>query len=197
MQTASFAGARGRFLSPATMDLLIVIGSAWVVRAVVIAAWPASAHSADLNSWMEVAQQLRVHANPYATTDILKWPPFALVLVWWIDHVAIHLGVSFFTVMQATLVAAEGAVAAALYFLMTRFVPGREVRRILLVGICFNPIAILFPSSTRTSTSSSACSSCSHCWPSFPLTGRGMPWGGSPERSPSGSACSSRPSRSR
>jgi hypothetical protein len=144
MQTASFAGARGRFLSPAAMDLLIVIGSAWVVRAVVIAAWPASAHSADLNSWMEVAQQLRVHANPYATTDILKWPPFALVLVWWIDHVAIHLGVSFFTVMQATLVAAEGAVAAALYFLMTRFVPRREVRRILLVGICFNPIAILY-----------------------------------------------------
>ena len=54
------------------------------------------------------------------------------------------LGVTFFTVMRAILVAAEGAVAVVLYFLMTRFAPAREVRRILLVGICFNPIAILF-----------------------------------------------------
>jgi len=116
----------------------------WLIRAVAIAVWPAASHSADLNSWEQVAFQLRQGTNPYATTDILKWPPFALVLVWAIDHAAVWLGVSFFAVMRATLVAAEGAVAAVLYFLMTRFAPAREVRRILLVGICFNPIAILF-----------------------------------------------------
>jgi hypothetical protein len=135
---------RGPTIPPAARDLLVVLGSAWVVRAVAIAVWPASAHSADLNSWQEVAFQLRQGANPYATTEILKWPPFALVLVWTIDHAAVWLGVSFFAVMRATLVAAEGAVAVVLYFLMTRFAPAREVRRILLVGICFNPIAILF-----------------------------------------------------
>jgi len=125
-------------------DLLIVLGSAWAVRAVAIAVWPASAHSSDLDSWEQVAFQLRQGTDPYATTAILKWPPFALVLVWFIDHVAVWLGVTFFTVMRAILVAAEGAVAAVLYFLMTRFAPAREVRRILLVGLCFNPIAILF-----------------------------------------------------
>ena len=135
---------RTRSLSPVVRDLLIVLGSAWAVRAVAIAVWPASAHSADLDSWKQVAYQLRQGTNPYATTAILKWPPFALVLVWFIDHVAVWLGVSFFAVMRATLVVAEGAVAVVLYFLMTRFAPRREVRRILLVGICFNPIAILF-----------------------------------------------------
>ncbi|MGZ4409784.1 MAG: glycosyltransferase 87 family protein [Gaiellaceae bacterium] len=144
MQRVSAAGVRSRLLSPAATDLLIVVGSAWVVRAVAIAIWPATAHSVDLNSWEQVAFQLRHGTNPYATTDILKWPPFALVLVWSMDHAAVWLRVSFFTVMRATLVAAEGAVAIVLYFLMTRFAPAREVRRILLVGICFNPIAILF-----------------------------------------------------
>jgi hypothetical protein len=145
MQRASVADARGRFLSPTAIDLLVIVGATWAVRAVAIALWPHGTHSADLDSWKFVALQLEKHQNPYAgTPEILKWPPFALVLVWWIDHVAIHLGVTFFTVMRATLVAAEGAVAVVLYFLMTRFVPAREVRRILLVGICFNPVAILF-----------------------------------------------------
>ncbi|HJX46615.1 MAG TPA: hypothetical protein VJ375_02125, partial [Gaiellaceae bacterium] len=144
MQTASAAATRSRLLTPTAIDIVVLLGSAWVVRAVAIAVWPASAHSADLNSWEQVAFQLRQGANPYATTEILKWPPFALVLVWTIDHAAVWLGVSFFAVMRATLVAAEGAVAVVLYFLMTRFAPRREVRRILLVGICFNPIAILF-----------------------------------------------------
>jgi len=144
MQTASAAATRSRLLTPTAIDIVVLLGSAWVVRAVAIAVWPASAHSADLNSWEQVAFQLRQGTNPYASTEILKWPPFALVLVWSIDHVAVWLGVSFFAVMRATLVAAEGAVAVVLYFLMTRFAPRREVRRILLVGICFNPIAILF-----------------------------------------------------
>jgi hypothetical protein len=144
MQRASTAGARSRLFSPTAVDLLIVLGSAWTIRAVAIAVWPATAHSADLGSWEQVAFQLRQGTDPYATTAILKWPPFALVLVWFIDHVAVWLGVSFFTVMRAILVAAEGAVAVVLSFHMSRFAPAREVRRILLVGICFNPIAILF-----------------------------------------------------
>jgi hypothetical protein len=145
MHGATAARARwSRSATPAAVDLLIVLGSAWMVRAALMAVWPSTAHSSDLNSWMEVAQQLRLGTNPYATTDILKWPPFALVLVWSMDHVVMWLGVSFWTVMRATLVLAEGAVAVVMYFLMARFTPAREVRRILLVGICFNPIAILF-----------------------------------------------------
>jgi hypothetical protein len=145
MRAATAAGARRRgVVGAAAFDLLVVLGSAWIVRAVLIAVWPAAAHSDDLERWIQVAHQLRSGANPYVTTSIVKWPPFALVVVWTIDHVATWLGVSFFTVMRATLVAAEGAVAVVLYFLLARFVRGREARRIVLVGICLNPVAILF-----------------------------------------------------
>ena len=117
MQTASAAGARSRLFSLQRSTCSSLLGSAWAVRAVAIAVWPATAHSADLDSWKQVAEQLRIGANPYATTAILKWPPFALVLVWFIEHVSMWLDVSFFTVMRSILVAAEGAVAVALYFL--------------------------------------------------------------------------------
>ena len=133
-----------RSLSPAATDLLVVLGCAWLVRAAVIATWPASAHSDDLDSWIAVANALRHGANPYVATDIVKWPPFAIVVVWLIDHVARGLGVSFFFVMRVTLIAAESAIAIVLYLLLTRFAPARAVRRVLLVGISFNPIAILF-----------------------------------------------------
>jgi hypothetical protein len=145
MHRATVARARwGRSFPPAAIDLLVVLGSAWLVRAVVMATWPGTAHSDDLDSWMRVADELRRGANPYVTTTIVKWPPFAIVLVWTIDHVAEWLGVTFFTVMRATLVVAESAVAIVLYLLMTQFAPARAVRRVLLVGVSLNPIAILF-----------------------------------------------------
>jgi hypothetical protein len=142
---ATRAGARRpRSIPPAAADLLVVLGAAWIVRALVIATWPAAAHSDDLGSWMTVAKVLRHGANPYVATSIVKWPPFALVLVWGIDHVARLLGVSFFTVMRATLILAESGVCVVLYALLTRFAPARDVRRVLLLGISLNPIAILF-----------------------------------------------------
>ena len=45
--------------------------------------------------------------------------------------------------MRLTLIAAESALIVVLYLLMTRFASRRAVRRVLLVGISFNPIAIL------------------------------------------------------
>ena len=125
-------------------DLFLVLGCSWLVRATVVATWPRSAHSDDLTSWMTVATQLRLGANPYVTTTIVKWPPFALILVWLIDHLASAFSISFFTAMRVTLIAAESALVVVLYLLMSRFAPSRVVRRTLLVGISLNPIAILF-----------------------------------------------------
>jgi hypothetical protein len=110
----------------------------------VIATWPRSAHSDDLDSWIRVAHELNQGANPYVTTTIVKWPPFAIVVVWLIDHAARALDVSFFTAMRVTLIAAESAVAVVLYLLLTRFAPARTVCRLLIVGISLNPMAILF-----------------------------------------------------
>jgi hypothetical protein len=121
-----------------------VLGCSWVVRAVVIATWPRAAHSDDLDSWIKVAQELHNGANPYVTTSIVKWPPFAIVVVWLIDHAARALDVSFFTAMRVTLIGAESAVVIVLYFLLTRFATARTVRWLLIAGISLNPMAILF-----------------------------------------------------
>jgi hypothetical protein len=135
---------RIRSLPPAGRDLLVVLGCSWLVRAVVIATWPRSAHSDDLDSWITVAHELRSGANPYVTTTIVKWPPFALVVVWLIDHAARALDISFFTAMRVALIGAESAIVVVLYLLLTRFSPPRTARRLLIVGISLNPLAILF-----------------------------------------------------
>jgi hypothetical protein len=141
---AAVGSLRTRSLPPTVRDLVIVLGCSWLVRAAVIATWPRSAHSDDLNSWIRVAHELNSGANPYVTTTIVKWPPFAIVVVWLIDHAARGVGVSFFTAMRLALIGAESAVVVVLYLLLTRFAPARTVRWLLIVGISLNPMAILF-----------------------------------------------------
>jgi hypothetical protein len=128
----------------AARDLLVVLGSAWAVRALVIATWPRSAHSDDLDSWMIVARELDRGANPYVTTGIVKWPPFALIVVSAIDHAARALDISFFLSMRIALIATESAIVVVLYLMLTRFAPSSTVRWLLLAGISLNPAAILF-----------------------------------------------------
>ena len=136
-------GRRPGRLSPAAADILVVLGCSWIVRAAVIATWPKTAHSDDLDSWRTVAQALSSGANPYITTTIVKWPPFALIFVWLVDHVARGLNISFFLSMRIGLIIAESAIVVVLYLMLTRFAPGRTIRRLLIVGISLNPIAIL------------------------------------------------------
>ncbi len=135
---------RSGSLPPSLRDLVIVLGCSWLVRAAVIATWPRSAHSDDLDSWIRVAHELNRGANPYVTTTVVRWPPFAIVVVWLIDHLARALGISFFLAMRLTLIGAESAVVVVLYLLMTRFAPARTVRWLLIAGISLNPMAILF-----------------------------------------------------
>jgi hypothetical protein len=132
------------WLRPAARDSLVILGCSWVARGAVIAAWPRSAHSDDLDSWIRVAHELNSGANPYVTTSIIKWPPFALVFVWAVDHAARVLDISFFMAMRLALIGAESALAVVLYMLLSLFTPARIARRLLIVGISFNPIAILF-----------------------------------------------------
>jgi hypothetical protein len=135
---------RSRSLPPTVRDLVIVLGCSWLVRAAVIATWPRSAHSDDLDSWIRVAHELERGANPYVTTTVVRWPPFAIVVVWLIDHAARVLGISFFLAMRLTLIGAESAVVVVLYLLLRRFAPAHTVRWLLLAGISLNPMAILF-----------------------------------------------------
>ena len=105
-----------------------------------------------------------------------------------IDHVAIYLGVSFFTVMQRNARSRrKAAVAAVLYFLMTRFVPAREVRRILLVGICFNRSRFsISVQHENIDVFVGLFVMLGTVGPRLRRPRRAMPWGGSRRRSPFG-----------
>ena len=119
---------------------MLVVG--WVARAAFIVLSSPRARSTDVFSWIAVAHELRIGANPYETTTFLNWPPLWLVVVWIIDHVARALGISFFLALRLFLIAVESGVVVLLYSFLAGVVPG-EARRILIVGISLNPIAIL------------------------------------------------------
>src|SRR5262249_28994654 len=68
--------------------------------------------------------------------------PLWLVVIWVLDHVSRGLGISFFLTLRLFLIAVESGVVVLLYSFLARVVPG-QARRIVIVGISLNPIAIL------------------------------------------------------
>ncbi len=114
----------------------------WTARAVFILLSSPRARSTDVFSWIAVAHELRVGANPYETTTFLNWPPLWLVVIWVLDHVSRGLGISFFLTLRLFLIAVESGVVVLLYSFLARVVPD-QARRIVIVGISLNPIAIL------------------------------------------------------
>jgi hypothetical protein len=123
-------------------EALQLLAAAWVVRAAFIVAMPSRAHSADVDHWVIVARQLHEGLNPYATTTFLNWPPLWLVVISLLDHVSRAAGISFFLALRLFLVAVESCVIVIVYVWLSRIVP-RDARRLVLVGLCLNPVAIL------------------------------------------------------
>jgi hypothetical protein len=119
-----------------------VLVAGWAARAAFILLSSPRARSTDVFSWIAVAHELRVGANPYETTTFLNWPPLWLVVVWVLDHVSRGLGISFFLTLRLFLIAVESGVVVLLYSFLARVVPD-QARRIVIVGISLNPIAIL------------------------------------------------------
>jgi hypothetical protein len=116
--------------------------ASWVVRGVFIAAMPARVHSADVDHWVVVAQQLRAGANPYATTTFLNWPPLWLGCIWLIDHLSRTFDISFFLALRLFLVVVESALIVAVHRLLLAC-GVRSATRIVLFGLCLNPVSIL------------------------------------------------------
>jgi hypothetical protein len=122
--------------------LLQVLVVGWAARAAFILLSSPRARSTDVFSWIAVAHELRIGANPYETTTFLNWPPLWLVVIWVLDHVSRAVGISFFLALRLFLIAVESGVVVLLYSFLARVAPDRA-RRIVIVGISLNPIAIL------------------------------------------------------
>ena len=122
--------------------LLQVLVVGWAARAAFILLSSPRARSTDVFSWIAVAHELRAGANPYETTTFLNWPPLWLTVIWALDHVARALGISFFLALRLFLIAVESGVVVLLFSFLARVAP-EQARRIVIVGISLNPIAIL------------------------------------------------------
>jgi hypothetical protein len=120
----------------------VVLLAAWLARAAFIVFMPEEAHSADVDSWVKVAHQLRIGENPYVTEATLNWPPLWMILIFAIDRAAEFAGLSFFLALRIFLVGVESLLIVVLYLCIFSVNPS-QARRVVLIGISLNPIAIL------------------------------------------------------
>ncbi|HTK23971.1 MAG TPA: hypothetical protein VL264_07055 [Gaiella sp.] len=123
-------------------DLLLVLGVAWIARAVFVLAI-GEAHSVDVEYWRTALATLDEGRNPYET-GVLNWPPLWLVVIKAVDAAADLVGVGFWSALRIYLVLVESAVVVTLYVTLVSSGADRAaVRRALLIGIALNPVAII------------------------------------------------------
>lgn len=131
----------GRSLSAPLIALLLMAVSAGI-RAVVAAALPVGAWSADLNSWLLVGQLLHQGLNPYNQTTLLNWPPAWMQILAGLEYFSVHAHLPLVRVIQGFLIAGECALTGVTYLMLRGWGVGRP-GLIVLVGLVLNPVAII------------------------------------------------------
>ena len=124
-------------------DIIIVLIVAWVARLAFMLIVPPGARSFDAFSWETTAKYLEMGVNPYQATPLLNWPTLWMQLIFCLSKVAAFLGVPFFRVLQIFLILVESGVIILLFKLIQEVAPTQNIRRIIIIGIALNPIAIL------------------------------------------------------
>jgi hypothetical protein len=124
-------------------DYFLVLAVAWVARVLFMLVVPPQTRSLDAISWETVATILGSGGNPYRETTTLNWPPFWMQLVYGISKSAAVFGVPFFRALQTFLILIESLVIISLLKLVREFVPAANARRIVIIGLALNPVAIL------------------------------------------------------
>jgi hypothetical protein len=124
-------------------SLALVLGVALAARVAFILCTPRDVYSADVNNWRWVVASLERGLNPYQSTTFLNWPPLWMQILFGLNRLAAVLGLTLFQAVRAFLITVEGALIVWTFILVSRTSPSFNARRLLLVGIALNPIAIL------------------------------------------------------
>jgi hypothetical protein len=124
-------------------SLGVVLGTGLLVRAAFIVCTPRDVYSADVNNWRWVVAALERGLNPYQSTTFLNWPPLWMQILFGLNRVASWLGLTLFQAVRSFLIVVEGAAVALTFLLIARTAPSFNARRLLLLGMALNPIAIL------------------------------------------------------
>lgn len=124
-------------------DLLLLLAALLLPRVVILAVAPEALVSSDLRGWIDVIVKLLEGANPYAATAHLRWPPFWMQILFLLGKLSIATSISVVYAIKGFLVAVECLLVVAIYFLMKGHLQIGHARRLILLGICLNPAAIL------------------------------------------------------
>jgi hypothetical protein len=124
-------------------SLGVVLGASLLVRAAFIVCTPRDVFSADVNNWRWVVVALERGLNPYQATTFLNWPPLWMQILFGLNRVAGWLGLTLFQVVRSFLIGVESVAVVLTFFLVARTAPSFNARRLLLLGMALNPIAIL------------------------------------------------------
>jgi len=124
-------------------DIIIVLGVAWAARLAFMLIVPPGARSIDAFAWETTAKILEMGGNPYQATAVLNYPPLWMQLIFCLSKVAAALDVPFFRVLQIFLILVESAVVILLIKLIQEVAPTAHVRKIVIIGLALNPIAVL------------------------------------------------------
>jgi len=124
-------------------SVALVLGVGLAARVAFILCTPRDVYSADVNNWRWVVASLERGLNPYQSTTFLNWPPLWMQILFGLNRLATGLGLSLFQAIRAFLIIVEGAVIVLTFILVSRTSPSFSARRLLLIGMALNPIAIL------------------------------------------------------
>jgi hypothetical protein len=105
---------------------------------------PEGAWSADIYSWLTVADMLRRGANPYNATTLLTWPPFWMQCIYAMDHLGSLVHLRLVRVIQLSLAAVDCMIVAAVYLMLrVHWKQGAAAWLVPLLVLALNPTAIL------------------------------------------------------
>jgi hypothetical protein len=124
-------------------DIIIILVVAWAARLAFMLFIPPGARSFDALGSETIVKVLEVGGNPYQATSLLNHPPLWMQLVFCLSKVAAVLGVPFFRVLQIFLILVESGVIILLFKLIQEVAPTASIRKIVIIGLALNPIAIL------------------------------------------------------
>ena len=121
----------------------IAVAIAIAVRVVLIFAWPSQSFSCDLAAWKTVAASALVGVNTYDKTVVLNWPPLWMEILFVLGKLANRFDWDFFTSIRLFLTAADAILVLSTYALLDVLQIRTDKFRLVLLGICLNPLLIL------------------------------------------------------
>ena len=112
------------------------------IRCVFLGIFPINWESADLISWVTVADHLLVGQNPYAVTGTLNWPPLWMQILYLLGKISATAHIDLKLLVKLLLIFVECVLAVVLYLIAKDLVGKNRAFATVVVAICINPVPL-------------------------------------------------------